>query len=156
MCFGERIILCVLLVVSMPAFFAHVAEAAWVEKPDIREMACRADLIVHGLVDRQTIEDGFRHNSIQPLRVLKPKEFPDDVAITIRESAYLHSGHPRYREREEVIVFLVKIPESSLYSTMGSSQGKMEVREGGMVGPDASVEDIYALIKKRSCGREGR
>jgi len=131
------------------------SKSSWLKKPTIPELVGKADVIVQGLVTDQVKQGDFQLTTISPSRFIRAPQGAEPDTLVVRSSAYLHSGHPRYERGQEVIVFLTAIPGSSDYATVGSMQGKFEVKQGRVTRGNLPVSDFIWQIQAAGRGKNG-
>lgn len=118
--------------VALPALATVVVEIP------MEELVADADVIVHGSVLRsgaqlETFDGRLEPHTITDLRVIDWLAGSGGEVLTIDEiggevngSGRWIDGTPRYAPREEVIVFLRRLP-SGAYRTVGMAQGRFDV-----------------------------
>jgi hypothetical protein len=127
----------VLAFASLALLTANVASATTVEKMSLRDLAKKSDAIVLAHVE----DASARYDSNKEiytyitLRVLEPVRGPKaDAVITIRQLggvvgdiASIVPGTPRFKQGEEVVLFLTKNDAAGYPWVMGLQQGKYTV-----------------------------
>ena len=128
-----------------------LAWPSWGEKPTVRDLYCRATVVVHGVVTGQLEEQGSLLSTIELYRLLKGPPGASPKSVVERSSAGLHGGHTRYRPAQEVVAFLEALPDSPHYRTVQASQGKFEVVEGRVPRPGQALGDFLSALERLQC-----
>lgn len=135
--------LTILGAVTALAIASSASATVMVEVP-LEEMIWNADAIVHGTVTRSGVrmvvgDDGqMLPNTITTIRVHEWIAGPGGQTVELRElggewqgGGLRYEGTPRYREGEQVVVFLERRPEAPHdFRTFAMVQGKFVVRPG--------------------------
>lgn len=139
------------VLVALAAAFA--TPASWTDAPSLDRMSCDADAIVWGRVVSVALDEGEsgRVSRIVPIQVLKGRD--DSGAFLEQSPAALHGGHTRYRQGEEVIVFLKGSGTGGRYRTLGRAQGKLLVADGVVTRVAMPVDAFLARLGQalRAC-----
>lgn len=120
-------------------------------KLTVRDLVCKADLIVYGAVRDRTRDGDFLLNAITPLSILKTSVPAIPSAIMVRTSAHDFGGNPKYQPGQEVILFLKAISGSSHYRTVELSQGKFDVKNHRVTRLDLPIKKLIAQIESQDC-----
>ena len=126
-----------LLTASM--LMISAANATIVKSVSLMEMAKQADAIVQGVISKQEVswdEARTRIYTLTTIQVSEALKGKVDSAQTLKVrqiggtidgiTQYV-AGNAKFKEREEVIVFLERHPTQGVYFVMGMAQGKYSI-----------------------------
>jgi hypothetical protein len=143
------------------------ASATVMEEATFEELAAEADVVLLGRVERTNVRmvlgpEGMEPTTFTTVRVARWLKGSDAERIVIRElggafqgGARRIDGVPEYRAGEEILVFLIRHPESpNEYRTLGMVQGKFTVTRGLGTTPDTLRRDLGGIGFARF-GRNG-
>jgi len=126
-----------LLTLALLALVTPAYATVMVEIP-IEELIASSDAIVHAHVLRtgaqlETFEGHLEAHTIAELRIDEwlrgtggERALIDEIGGTVEGNGSWIDGTPRYRDGEEVVVFLRRLP-SGAYRTVGMEQGRFDV-----------------------------
>lgn len=146
-----------------------VASATVMEEATFEELAAEADVIAIGTIERVDVRmvvgpEGVEPTSFTTLRVSRYLKGADGDRLSIRELGGTWQGGgrridgiPVYRRGEEVLVFLVRHPESpNDYRTHGMVQGKFTITRGIGTARDTLRRDLGGIGFARFAGNQMR
>jgi hypothetical protein len=156
----KRRVLAAIAVMVLATAWSSRAGATVMVEVSLEELILRADVIVHGVVERTGVVWELRENDREPwtvsrLRVLRWLKGGDGTGrVTIRELGGIWQGGgrwidgtPTYPRGEEVIVFLRR--DGDRLRTLGMVQGKLVVRHGVPGVPDSVHRDTAGISYAR-------
>lgn len=145
------------------------ASATVMEEATFEELAAEAHVIAIGTVERVDVRmlvgpEGIEPNSFTTVRVSRYLKGAGGDRVSIRELGGTWQGGgrridgvPIYRPGEEVLVFLVRHPESANdYRTHGMVQGKFTITRGVGSAPDTLRRDLGGIGFARFAGNQMR
>lgn len=131
----------------------------------LEDMVRDSDVIVRGVVTHTGVQmalglDGLEPHTVTTLRVDGWLKGNGGATVTVRElggitqdTARWIDGTPRYREGEEVVVFLRQHPEhANDFRTYGMAQGHFTVLRGVPGTPSVVIRDLEGIAFARFGG----
>ena len=123
----------------------------------LEELTCKAELIVHGSVasvehvvaERETsmgklsISTAVVH--IDPDRILKGAASKPIVVKAVENM----EDSPRFRQGQEIFLFLIRNEEDSSFSVFGLTQGKFDVKDGAVIREQVPVAQFTEKVEER-------
>jgi hypothetical protein len=155
-----RIILLFTIIISCGLFFTSFAQQI---KTELKDLSKGADVILTGKVIQQTSSWNenktriYTHATIQVEEYLKGNNNGSSVVVTypggeVGDVGELYSHMPKFRNEEEVLVFLKKDEKNGSYKVFDGEDGKLSVMKDPKTGEkittsNVQINSIKAQIK---------
>src|SRR5262245_5966197 len=129
------------ILAALLASYAGTAYATIVEALDLPALTLRADVVVRGRAVRSSSTFDDRHERIFTDVLVRVDEVykgepRKEVLVRLQGGRaeglrQLVVGEARIEPREEVVLFLRRVPDSAVLQTVGMAQGKLRITRSG-------------------------